>query len=116
MAESPTAAATGTQTAVIGTEHSLFTSSGAGVFSYHVDTINMAAGDVLELRCYQMILTSGTTRVLEVMRVSDAQPTDSLIIAFDPIGNDLSDSGAIKYTLKQTAGTGRAFPYKILQY
>ena len=116
MPEVPITAASGTQTAVINTEHQLFNSTQAGLFSFHVDVVNMAAADVLELRMYQIILTGGTTRVLELLRLFDAQPTDNLIVAFDPIGSDITDSGAIRYSLKQTAGTGRAYPWKVLQY
>jgi hypothetical protein len=116
MAESPTAAANGTETPTVGTEATLFQSSSAGVFSFHVDTVNMAAGDVLQLRIYQMILTGGTTRVAYFQQYTDAQAANDLIKISVPIANDISDTGAITCTLKQTAGTARAFPYKVLQY
>jgi hypothetical protein len=48
-----TAFVSGTQTAVIGTEHFLANVNEAGVFTLHVDKNAMAAGDVLELRVYQ---------------------------------------------------------------
>lgn len=116
MAATPTAAASGTQTATVTTEHTLFDSSVAGVYQLYVDTVNMVAGDVLELRAYQMILTSGTRRVVYVGSWSGAQPTDDLIKFDIPRGNELTDSGAMRYTLKQTFGTSRNFPWKVLAY
>jgi hypothetical protein len=108
--------ATGTQTAVIGTEHTLDDVAAAGTYTFHVDTVNMAAGDVLELRVYQMVLTGGTRRVAYFTRFMDAQPTDDLIKLSVPISNELTDAGALRFTLKQTAGTGRAFPWKVLKF
>jgi hypothetical protein len=58
-----TAEAASTQTAVIGTEHTLDDVAAAGTYTLHVDTVNMAAADVLELRVYQIVLTGGTRRV-----------------------------------------------------
>jgi len=113
---SVTAAASGTQTASIGTEHTLFDSATAGTYTFHVDAINMAAGDIVELRIYQMVLTGGTRRVAYMMRYMDAQPTDDIIKLSVPISNELTDSGALRFTLKQVNGTGRAFPWKVLKY
>ena len=108
--------ASGTQTAVIGTEHTLDDVAAAGTYTLHVDTVNMAAGDVLELRAYQIVLTGGTRRVAYLSRFFDAQPTDDLIKISVPISNELTDAGSLRFTLKQTAGTGRAFPWKVLKY
>lgn len=106
----------GTQTAVIGTEHTLLDVSVAGTFTFHVDTINLAAGDVVELRIYQMVLTGGTRRVAYFVRYFDVQPTDDMVKLSVPISNELTDSGALRFTLKQTNGTGHAFPWKVLAY
>jgi hypothetical protein len=57
-----TAEAASTQTATIGTEHTLDDVAAAGTYTLHVDTVNMAAADVLELRVYQIVLTGGTRR------------------------------------------------------
>lgn len=104
-----------TTTPVVGTE-SFFNANVAGVYTFHVDTVNMVAGDVLEIRVYQMVLTSGTSRVVYVTSYSGAQPTDDLIKVSVPIGNDLTDSTALRFSIKQTFGTARAFPQKILAY
>jgi hypothetical protein len=111
-----TAFASGTQTATVGTEHFLSSPNVAGTFTFHVDTVNMAAGDVLELRVYQMVLTGGTARVAYAMTYPDAQPADDLIKIFVPISNELTDTNSLRFSLKQTVGTGRAFPWKVLKY
>lgn len=113
---SVSAFATGTQTAVIGTEEFLSSPNAAGVYTLHVDTVNMAAGDVLELRVYQIVLTGGTSRVAYVVQYAGPQPADDLIKISVPIANDLTDTNSLRFSLKQTAGTGRAFPWKVLQY
>jgi len=111
-----TAQATGTQTATIGTEHTLSDVSVAGTFTLHVDSNAMVAGDGLELRVYQMVLTGGTRRVAYFQSYYDAQIADDQIKISVPISNELTDTGAIRFTLKQTTGTGRAFPWKVLKY
>lgn len=111
-----TAHATGTQTAVIGTEHFLTSPAVAGTFTMHIDTINMAAGDSLEIRIYQIVLTGGTTRVAYFARFDSVQPVDDVIKISVPISNDLTDTNSLRFSIKQTAGTGRAFPWKVLKY
>ena len=111
-----TAHASGTQSATIGTEHFLSSPNLAGVFTLHVDLVNMAAGDVLELRAYQMVLTSGTQRVVYYHAWYGAQPTDDLIAVSLPIANELTDANALRFSLKQTFGTGRNYPWKVLKY
>lgn len=106
----------GSQTATINTEHVLADTSAAGSYVLSVDTINMAAGDILELRLYEMVLTGGTHRVAYYARYDDAQAADDLIKISVPISTALTDSGAIEATLKQTAGTGRVFPWNFKRF
>lgn len=111
-----TAAGSGTQSATVTTEHTLLDIAAAGTYTLHVDTVNMVAGDALELRIYQMVLTAGTRRVAYVARFDGAQPADDLIKISVPISNELTDAGALRFTLKQTVGTSRNFPWKVLKY
>jgi hypothetical protein len=111
-----TAQSTGSQTAVIGTEHTLLDVAVAGTFTLHVDKINMAASDLVELRIYQIVLTGGTRRVVYKTSYADAQVADDMIAISVPISNELTDAGALRFTLKQTLGTGRVFPWKVLKY
>lgn len=102
------------QTAVIGTEYLIASPSTAGVYTFHVDMVNMASGDFLELRVYQTVLSGGTSRVAYFETYQGAQPTDGLIAISAPISNDLAAASALRFSLKQTFGTGRNFPFKIL--
>ena len=112
-----TAAGSGTKTvAVVGTAETLLDVSAAGTYTLHVDTINMASGDILELRIYQMVLTGGTRRVAYYAQWAGAQPTDDLIKISVPISNELTDSGALRFEINQKKGTARAFPWKVLAY
>lgn len=114
---SVTAVASGTQTAVISTEHALYNPSPAvaGVFQLVVDLANLADGDTLELRAKQMTLTGGTTRGVYLGTFANAQPTDALIAVSLPISNELTDNGAVQFSLKQTTGTGRSFTWKVIR-
>lgn len=111
-----TAAGSGTQTATVTTEHTLLDVAAAGVYQIVADTTNMVANDVLELRVYQIALTGGTRRVVQMMTFYGAQLTDDIMKYSDPLGNELTDSGSLRFTLKQTFGTSRNFPWKVLQF
>lgn len=110
------AQATGTQSASIGTEHFVADVAVAGEFSFEVDLNAMVAGDVLEVRAYKMVLTSGTSRVFAYLPFYGVQPSWDLVRATRRIGNDLTDSTALRFSIKQTLGTGRSFPWKVLRY
>jgi hypothetical protein len=103
-----------TQTAVIGTEHTLDTLSTAGVYLAKIDCSAMQAGDVVELRVKQPVLASGTAQVPSYAMYTDAQLSDDALKVSDPIIVD-STAGACVVTLKQILGTGRAFPWSILK-
>lgn len=107
---------TGTQAATVGSEHTLLDVAIAGTFTLHVDLSVMAVGDTLELRLYQIILTGGVRRVAYMQPYYDAQSTDAMIAISVPISNELTDAGSIRATLKQTTGTGRSYPWKVLKY
>lgn len=111
-----TAFATGTQSATVTTEHFLSSVNVAGVYTLHVDCINMTATDVLELRTYQMVLTAGTARVVSVQTFMGAQATDDMIKVSLPISNELTDSQSLRFSLTQTFGTSRNFPWKVLSH
>jgi hypothetical protein len=113
-----TAHASGTLTAAgAGVEDFLTSPNVAGTFTLQVDTVNMVAGDVIELRVYQMVLTGGTTRVAYFARYEGAQDVDDRIKISVPISNELTDSNALRFSLTQSgAGTDKAFPWKVLKY
>lgn len=112
-----TAQASGTKTPTVGTTpDNLADVAVAGTFTLHIDTVNMAAGDVLVVRIKQMVLTAGTARTVYYTRYDDAQPTEDLIKISVPISNELTDATSLVFEINQTAGTARAFPWKILKY
>lgn len=99
--------ASGTQTAVIGTEHILDSPTTNATYVLEVDTTNMVAGDVLELRVYNKTLTGSTLHQAwkgtysngQVNPVKKSVPIDVVFGA--------------KFTLKQTLGTGRNFDWSV---
>lgn len=112
-----TAVGSGTVTvSVINTPETLLDVSAAGTYTLHIDTNTMAAGDVLEIRIYQMVLTGGTRRVAYYGFWSGVQPADDQIKISVPISNELTDSGALRFEINQKAGTAHAFPWKVLKY
>lgn len=111
-----TAAGSGTQAATVGTEHTLLDTSSAGTYTFEVDANALAGGDTLELRIYKMVLTGGTRRVAYFQSYAGVQSSDDKIKISVPVSTDLTDSGALRFTLKQTVGTGRSFPWKVLKY
>lgn len=108
--------ASGTQTAVISTEHTLSAPSIAGVYTVHVDLSGMQLGDELELRIKAKILTGDTPQVAYFKGFSGAQSVDDVIAISVPIANDLAEANALQFTLKQTAGTGRVYKWKVVKY
>lgn len=106
----------GTQSATVTTEHFLASANEAGVYTFHVDLNAMLAGDAVELRIYQMVLTGGTQRVAYLETFQGVQPADGLIAISVPISNELTDTNALRFSLKQTLGTSRNFPWKVLKH
>lgn len=100
----------GSQTATINTEHTLGAAiTTAGIYQLKVDMANLAAGDVLELRMYGKVRSTDTERLMWGP-VSYGPVPPSVGIAVSPA--DVC-AVSVKFTLKQTAGTGRAYPWAI---
>jgi hypothetical protein len=79
-----------------------------------MDTNALGAGDVLEVRVYQMIITGGTPRIEQLVVYAGVQ--DIPIKVSEPLSNELTDSQSLRFSLKQTFGTGRAIPWKVLKH
>jgi len=110
-------AASGTKTATVGATPDLLSNIAvAGTYTLHVDTNAMAAGDVLFISIKAMVLTGGTARYVYDARYDGVQPAKDLIKISVPVSTDLTDSTALVFELNQSAGTQRAFPWKILKY
>ncbi len=113
--KTPVAQGSGTKTAD-GTEQTLLDVAVAGLFGLIVDLAAMQATDITEFRIYQIVLTGGTRRVAYLSSYAGIQAADDLILEAPPISNELTDSGSLRFTLTQTEGTGRAYPWKVLSY
>src|ERR1051326_3306240 len=100
----------GTQTATISTEHTLVAAATTNAtYVLKVDLVNLANGDVVELRIYTKVLTGGALDLVWKGTYSQAQ---FILVAQSPfVPSDFS----IKATLKQTAGTGRNFDWPLLR-
>lgn len=104
----PAVIAEAEQTAVIGTEHSLVTDGTNQTYVLVVDTGNMQNADELELRLKTKVRTGGTSRIAYTATYRHAQGDPNKYSI--PVPADIE----IAATLKQTAGTGRAYPWKLL--
>lgn len=109
----PTDQAHNTQTATIGTEHSLTTITVAGTFQLQVDLVNMVSGDVVEIRWKSKTLTSGTETQGDCYTFYGPQTAKCVS---DLIANINTDSSSVEFTLKQIAGTGRNYPWQVFKY
>ena len=100
----------GTQTATIGTEHSLLIDADAKVFIFVVNTTNMANADVLELRIKSKVLSTSTIALafLATFQNVQAEPVKMSV----PVAGGGFTSGT-EFTLKQTAGTGRSYEWAV---
>lgn len=112
----PTAYAQGTQTASVGTEHFLSQPNVPGTFTMHVNTLNMTLGDYVELRAYQVMLSGQTSYVAYFSGFDGAQPADDRIKITPPLANELSVTGALRFSLRQVTGTSRDFAWKVMGY
>jgi hypothetical protein len=105
----PSSVASGTQLAVISTEHTLATDTTGQTYVFVLDAANLAMGDTVELRVYTKCKSGGTERLAYLRSYNNTQ--GELIKYSVPIPADIS----CKVTLKQTAGTGRNFDWSLLR-
>ena len=104
----PSQAASGTQVATISTEHTLATITTPGTYVLRVDANALALGDRLVLRAKVEALSGGTRRLLfsgVFEHVLADKIADSIPV---PVVH------GVEFTLQQTAGTGRSFPWSVI--
>lgn len=102
----------GSQTATISTEHTLLDTADSGTYQLKVSMANLANGDVIELRFYDKVRSGDDYTVVWSAAFAHARGADGAEVVSPPLG---CPNGA-KFTLKQTAGTGRAFPWSVINY
>ena len=100
----------GTQTAVLGTEHFLGTDPEAtdGAFQFVVNMINLVNGETVVLKLYEAALAADTVSdLIKLFTISNAQVEDLWVSpAFILLHR-------WRFSLTQTGGTGRAFKWSI---
>ena len=101
--------AEGTQVAVVGTEHTLHTNTTVHTFVLVTDTGAMVTSDIVELRIYTIARSGGTERLAYSVVYAHTQSAPMKYSI--PVPSDIS----LRATLKQTAGTARSFPWKVLR-
>jgi hypothetical protein len=106
----PVVTQSGTQTAVINTEHTLTNPTGSKWYSAYVDTTNMTTGDITEIRVYVLIKSAGSYIQYWIDTKVDSQSPNPLVYV-PPFPSDLG----YKLTLKQTNGTGRAYDFRVYE-
>ena len=99
----------GSQTAVLDTEHTLATVTDAGTYQLVVDAALLVNDETLELRIYGKARTGDTERLLYFASFEHAQtaPLKASIAVVSP--------HHAKFTLLQSGGTGRAFPWAVYE-
>ena len=112
----PATYASGTRSTTVTTEHFESSPNAVGTYVFSVDLVNMAAGDVMELRVYKMVLTGGTARVVQYMRYAGAQPTDDLIKMSLPVATGLAEANGLRFSMKHTLGTTINVPWSVEQW
>jgi hypothetical protein len=105
----PTVEASGTQTAVVGTEHTLSAFTSNRNLQLWVDLSNMVAGDSVHVRLKRKVLSSGSIRTFDSFQLSGAPATDGQLAASVPFS---APHGAT-VTLEQEAGTSRDFAWSL---
>jgi hypothetical protein len=105
----PTVSSNGTQTAVVGTEHTLFNPTTNKWFSGWVDLTNMTSTDTVEIRIYVIAKTAGSYIIYTIDSFTGVQ-TEPLYHA-----PSLPSDIGYKCTLKQTAGTARTYDWKFYE-
>lgn len=105
----PTQKTSGTQSATVTTEHTLATITDAGTYILVVDCNALDDGDELELRAKVKTLSGGTTRLAYTATYIHAQEELVKISVPIPCLHELV------FTLEQAAGTGRSFPWEVVE-
>lgn len=99
----------GSQTATIDTEHTLATITAAGTYVLYVDLNALVNGDTVILKAKTKVRSVGTTRLLHEVVYANVQSEKIAMSLAIPSINE------IVFTLEQTDGTGRAFPWEIVE-
>lgn len=100
----------GAQTAVIGTEHTLFSSVAYKTYVGFVRLTNMQVGDTVIVKVYTKILAGDPLEVIYSQTYVDVQDANGGFLQVTiPVPSDQQ----WQMTLQQTSGVGRVFSWKV---
>ena len=100
--------ASGSATVVVGTEDTLASGTASGTYVLTLETINMADGDIVEVRGYDKPGGSSTSRLSFYYSLANAQSTPG------HISPPILTEGYVAFSIKQTSGTARTFNWSVL--
>lgn len=102
-----------------GTEQTIKTSTVAACHVLHVDLSNMANGDIVTLRGYIKLRTGDSVKKLMYSATYANKQGDGADVGSSALGEVLAVSVpvpsfySVSFTLKQEAGTNRAYPWRV---
>jgi hypothetical protein len=97
----------GTQTATIGTTHTLATPTAGKTYVLHIDLSNLAAGDILDIFMQTKVLSTSTFKNMYSCTLAGPQADPYFMSVPIPSVN------GVQFQIKQTNGTGRAFDWSV---
>lgn len=100
-----------TQTATIGTEHTLANPATSNVYALDVDCSALAVGEVVEIRFKKPVRNAGTVNVVWRATVGPSTRSEG-IVSSPPVACPYGCT----VTLKQINGTGRTFPWTLVSF
>ena len=101
----------GTVTSIINTEITLLTVvTSQNYVVLKIDLSAMLTGDIVQLLVYTKVLPGGTSKPAYPTIFAGAQPSNNLVWFSTPMPSDAE----AHFTLKQTAGSPRAYPWSVL--
>ena len=104
-----TVKASGSQAAILNTEHQLVDTADLGTYALLVNTTPLARGETLELKLQGKAASGGSYAVafLEALAHAQSQPLFQSFHLLAPYG--------CRATLKQIGGTGRTFEWALIR-
>jgi len=100
----------GSQTATLDTIHDLETTTTAGVYVAQWNLTNLAKGDIVRLFVKTKVLTGDTAEIVFEGVYANDLLSDAIIMS-----PAIVSMFSLTMSLEQTDGTGRSFPWALIQ-
>lgn len=92
-----------------GTSQSLATPSTSNVYVFDIDTTNLAAGDVIEVRVQKKVLTGGTIHTLWRATIGPS-PRSEVVVSSPPV----SAPFGVTVLVQRVAGADHAYDWSLM--